>query len=110
MSRDVIRFLRVRALEVHLRLYGIYRSAARSDDISVDLPAGDATVRTAISELLSRPNLCELKKLMLDAESVDPRPSTLILVSGREIGALAGLETMLKEDDEVSLLPIAHGG
>jgi molybdopterin converting factor small subunit len=78
--------------------------------MSLNLPSAEATVRSAIVELVSRPDCGELKKLILDGESLDPRPSTLILVSGREIGALAGLETRLKENDEMSLLPVAHGG
>ena len=97
-------------MEVHLKLYGVYRSAAGTDKITIELPREHPTVRSAISELLSRPDCNALKKLVFDGESSDPRSTTLILVSGREIGALAGLETILKEDDELSLLPIAHGG
>jgi len=97
-------------LEIHLKLYGVFRSAAKTDMLSLSLPDADATVRAAVMKLVSRPDCDELKKLILDGESLDPRPSTLILVSGREIGALAGLETKLKENDEMSLLPVAHGG
>ena len=97
-------------LEIHLKLYGVFRSAAKTDTLNLNLPDADATVRSAVMDLVSRPDCDELKKLILDGESLDPRPSTLILVSGREIGALAGLETRLKENDEMSLLPVAHGG
>ena len=41
---------------------------------------------------------------------MDPRPNALIMVSGREISTLNGLDTMLTEEDELSLLPVAHGG
>jgi molybdopterin converting factor small subunit len=32
------------------------------------------------------------------------------MVSGREIGSLNGLETRVSSDDELALLPVAHGG
>ena len=97
-------------MEVCLKLYGVFRSAAGSDTVSLQLLDTEPTVRSAIIKLVSRPDCGELKKLILDGKSLDPRPNTMILVSGREIGALAGLETRLKKGDELSLLPVAHGG
>jgi len=32
------------------------------------------------------------------------------MVSGTEVGALNGLDTMLKDGDEIVFLPVAHGG
>jgi len=52
----------------------------------------------------------ETRRLLIDPELNDPRPNALILVNGREIGALSGLETEVKEGDEIALIPIAHGG
>jgi molybdopterin converting factor small subunit len=46
----------------------------------------------------------------LDPELGDPRPNAVILLSGREIGTLRGLETPLSPEDEVAILPVAHGG
>jgi len=98
------------ALRVHLKLYGVFRSAAGADAISLNLPGEAATVRLAIGELVNRPGCDELQRLILEDEGADPRSNALILLAGREIGALAGLDTKLKEGDELSLLPIAHGG
>jgi molybdopterin converting factor small subunit len=95
---------------VRLRFYGVFRSAAGLDAVSLDMPDKQATVRLAISELVSRPDYGELKKLIFEDESSDPRSNALILLGGREIGALAGLDTKLEPDDELSLLPVAHGG
>jgi molybdopterin converting factor small subunit len=41
-----------------------------------------------------------------------PRPTSnvIILVNGREIGVLAGLETKLQAGDEVIIIPVSHGG
>jgi molybdopterin converting factor small subunit len=98
------------ALRIHLKLYGVFKSAAGAEALSLDLPGEEPTVRLAISELVSLPSCGELRKLVLEEEGSDPRSNALILIGGREIGALAGLDTKLKEDDELSLLPIAHGG
>ncbi len=93
-----------------MRLYGVFRSAARSEKVELNIPIDQPTVRTAIAEIASRPDFRELKQLVLDEETLDPRPNALIMVSGREIGTLEGLDTKLKDSDELSLLPIAHGG
>jgi molybdopterin converting factor small subunit len=97
-------------LRIHLKLYGVFRAAARSEMIHLDLASTEPTVRSAIAEMVSRSDLRELQQLILDGETLDPRPNALIMVSGREIGTLNGLDTKLTASDEVSLLPIAHGG
>ena len=77
----------------------------------IDLPEDtDATVRHVIEELIQREGLRDLRSLLVNGDSSDPRANALIIVSGREIGALEGLETKLKDNDELALLPVAHGG
>jgi molybdopterin converting factor small subunit len=34
----------------------------------------------------------------------------LVLVNGREISVLNGLETRVKDEDEVVFVPVVHGG
>jgi molybdopterin converting factor small subunit len=97
-------------LIIPLRLYGVFRSAAGSEKVELNIPVDEPTVRSAIDEITSRPDLRELKQLVLDGETLDPRPNALIMVSGREISTLDSLDTKLKATDELSLLPIAHGG
>ena len=95
---------------VHVRLFGVFRSAAKTSSTAVQVPDDCPTVKAAISELVATESFASLKQLLLSSEMQDPRPNALIMVSGREIGALDGLETKLTEDDELSLLPVAHGG
>ena len=52
----------------------------------------------------------ELKHTFSDQELNDSRSNSLILVNGREISVMNGLNTALKEGDEVVLVPVAHGG
>ena len=95
---------------IPLRLYGVFRSAAGSEKVELNIPVDEPTVRVVIAEIASRPDFLALKQLVLDGETLDPRPNALIMVSGREISTLDGLDTKLKASDELSLLPIAHGG
>ena len=88
----------------------MFRSAIGSDKVDLNIPFEEPTVRVVISEIASRPDFLALKQLVLDAETLDPRPNALVMVSGREISTLDGLDTKLKASDELSLLPIAHGG
>ena len=97
-------------MKVRFRLYGVFRSAAGSGSVQLEIPASTTTVRTAIMQLVSHPIYGGIKQLLFDLETTDPRPNALIMVSDHEIGALDGLDTELSDSDELSLLPIAHGG
>ena len=52
----------------------------------------------------------EDKKLLIDPELNDPRPNALILLNGREISVLKGLETEVNDGDELAVIPVVHGG
>ncbi len=54
--------------------------------------------------------LPELRKSLVAGEDNDLRPNALRLVNGREISILNGLDTTLKDGDEVVFVPVAHGG
>ena len=96
-------------MKIRLRLYGVFKSAAGIGDTQLDITSR-STVKTAIQQVVSQPSFSELKHLLLESNSSDPRPNALIMISGKEITALKGLDTMLEENDELSLLPVAHGG
>ena len=97
-------------MKIHLRLYGVFRTVAGSSTIQLELSSDTPTVRTVIDVLASRQEYRDLAQLLLNDQTSDPRPNALIMVSGREISSLDGLKTPLLESDEVSLLPVAHGG
>jgi MoaD family protein len=65
-------------------------------------------LRELISEIIKE--LPKLKQSLINPQLEDPRPNALILVNGREISVLDGLETKLKHGDEVVLVPFVHGG
>jgi len=96
-------------MNLHVKFYGVFRTAADTNELDLTIP-NETTVKSLIYKLASEERFQKLKNLLLDAETSDPRPNALIMVSGREINSLNGLETALKEHDEVAFLPIAHGG
>jgi len=94
-------------IKVNVRLLGIFRGFSGNNTITLKLE--QPTVRKVIQKLGdSLP--AEAKQLLVDPELNDPRPNVLILIDGKEIGVLKGLETEIKEGDEVTLIPISHGG
>jgi len=52
----------------------------------------------------------EFEEALVDPELKDPRPNALILVNGKEISVLEGLETEIDKGDEIVLVPVSHGG
>lgn len=46
----------------------------------------------------------------MDGEAINSSPSVLILVNGKEISVLNGLNTILEDDASVTFLPVSHGG
>ena len=65
-------------------------------------------IRELMNEIIKKQP--ELKRSLIGQQLEDSRPNALILVNGREISVLDGLETKLKDGDEVVLIPFVHGG
>lgn len=51
-----------------------------------------------------------LRRNLLDEQIGTPKPNALILVNGKEISVLDGLETKVKDGDEIVFVPVVHGG
>lgn len=66
----------------------------------------------SIGELINeiKKEVPELKRNLIDQQLDDPGSNTLVLVNGMEISVLDGLETRLKDGDEIVLVPVVHGG
>ena len=95
------------AVKVNVRLLGVFRGLSGKSQNSLNLKK--PTVRSVVLKLAESLSI-EAKRLLVDPELNDPRPNALILVNGKEINVLKGLETELKDGDEVTLIPVSHGG
>ena len=95
-------------VNVEVRFLGIFQRLSGKKRLQVKLeePATVRKVIVKLTEIFSS----EFKRVLVDSELDDPRPNSLILVGGKEISALQGLETEVKDSEEVVLVPMVHGG
>ena len=96
-------------MRVLVRFFGVLRSTVGKELVEMDIGNGGKVV-DLLEHILDRMERRELQKTLFDPELHDPRPSNVILVNGREINSLNGLETVLQEGDEITLIPLIHGG
>jgi molybdopterin synthase sulfur carrier subunit len=95
-------------IDVEVKFLGVFRQFSGRNRIRVKLEK-PANVRKAI-EKLTEAFSSEFRRMLVDPELKDPRPNALILVKGKEIGVLKGLETEVEDGDEIVLVPVSHGG
>ena len=93
---------------VNVRFLGIFQhlSGKKHFQVSLDEPATVNDLVLKITDAFSS----DFKRVLVDSQLDDPRPNALILVGGKEISALQGLETKVKDSDEIVLVPMIHGG
>jgi molybdopterin converting factor small subunit len=85
-----------------VKFIGVFRSTSGKRGLTLKLRKA-VTLREAIDKIVQQaPKL----KLALS----DPKPNLLILVNGKEISVLDGLETPVKDKDELVFVPVVHGG
>ena len=96
-------------MRIRVRFYGVLKTAANTETLELTFD-GAISVRQLVNKLVNMIARPEFETYLIDADTKDPRPNALILVSGTEIGALNGTGTMLRDEDEVVFLPVAHGG
>lgn len=94
-------------ISVAVRFVGSLRNLAGKSKITLKFEKN-----TALREVVKRitEKFPEMGKTIIDPELGDPRPNTLIIVNGKEISVLNGLETLLTNGDEVVFIPVSHGG
>jgi MoaD family protein len=85
----------------------MFRSIAGTDHLSLETKRSDMN---NIIKVLAKSFPSEARKLLVDPDLDDPRPNALILLNGREISVLNGLGTEVADGDEITLIPVVHGG
>jgi molybdopterin converting factor small subunit len=95
-------------MEITVRLFGVFRGISGKNKLIVKFGNAAVSLKDAIEKIVEK--MPRLKRVLIDPELEDPRPNTLILVNGKEISILNGLETMLKDGDEVIFISVLHTG
>ncbi|WP_258084292.1 ubiquitin-like small modifier protein 1 [Thermococcus thermotolerans] len=93
---------------MRVKFYATFRELMGTKEVEVH---GVKTVRELIEYLAERYSP-EIRKQLLETERVaEGKPvDGMILVNGHNVLHLKGLDTELKEDDEVHIFPPAGGG
>jgi molybdopterin converting factor small subunit len=94
-------------LEVTVRFVGVLHEVFKKK--RTKLKFGQSPTVKEIIEKLGGIS-AEARRRMLDPESNQIHPALLILVNGREVGALKGSKTLVEKEDEVVLISVSHGG
>jgi molybdopterin synthase sulfur carrier subunit len=90
-----------------VRFFGDLKEYMKKSWMTIDVPQG-SSLHNFIVELAKNEDQKLLGKLMENGKKVHSKIK--ILVNGRDIDHLGGLETEIKDRDLISILPIAGGG
>jgi molybdopterin synthase sulfur carrier subunit len=94
-------------MAVTLKFIGALRHVSGVEKLALNCKDG-ASLMDLVNEVTK--NVPALRRSLLDEQLGEPKPNALILVNGREISVLNGLETKVKDGDEVVFVPVVHGG
>jgi len=94
-------------MTITLRFLGALRHASGNEKFTLECEDGASILDLVESLTLQAPSL---RRNLLDEQLEEPKPNALILVNGREISVLNGLETKVKDGDELVFVPVVHGG
>lgn len=89
-------------MAITIKFVGSFRGLAGKSKISMELD-DDTTLREATRRITEK--LPKLEQVLADS-----KPNMLVLVNGKEISVLKGLDTLLGNGDEVIFIPVLHGG
>lgn len=94
-------------MAVTVRLIGSLRASTGKSTFKLKLEKA-VSLRKIMTKIVEEEP--KLKRVLIDPELDDPRTNALMLVNGREISVLQGLDTKLQDGDELILIPVVHGG
>lgn len=95
------------SISITVRFVGNLRNAIGKSKVTFNIDKAK-TLKELIEAVVEK--FPDAKRVLIDPELEDPRPNTLIIVNDKEISVLSGLETILKDGDEVVFVPVSHGG
>jgi len=94
---------------VRIRLMGVLRNLAGRASLEIEIRE-DGTVAQVVEKLVGLVGRNEFAAAIVDRDLNDPTVNTLIIVNNKDISALDGVKTQVKNTDEMVLIPISHGG
>ncbi|MEM1556667.1 MAG: MoaD/ThiS family protein [Candidatus Bathyarchaeia archaeon] len=96
-------------MKVKVKAMGILKKALGKEELFLHIDTlGEARLRDVIKKILEEAS--SLKDVLLDPELKDPSPNTIVLINGKEMGLLGGINAVIRDGDEIVLIPVVHGG
>jgi len=89
-----------------LKFIGALRQISGKTQLTVNFQE-----RMSLKDLITKisQEMPQLDKTFSDQLN-DSKSNALVLINGREISVLNGLETKLNDGDEIVFIPVVHGG
>ncbi len=94
-------------MNVKAKFVGSLRSLSSEEIVTIELEAPLSLKQVLTKIANERPGLNEA---FVFSPPEKLRTSMLILVNGKEISVLGGLETTISDGDELVFVPVLHGG
>jgi len=94
-------------MAITLKFIGALRHASGTDSLALNCKKATSLMNIVNEVTKEAPSL---RRSLLDEQLDEPKASALILVNGKEISVLNGLETKVKDGDEIVFVPVVHGG
>jgi len=92
---------------VKIKLLGVFRRTYGSSEVNLKIE-DNVHLREIIQRLAASSE--DFRRVLIDPELESPLPNAVILLNGKDISALNGLETPIMHGDEIVLIPVIHGG
>ena len=93
---------------VEVKFVGSYRNFVSKGRLGLEF-GGQSVDLDDVARTIAK-KFPKLKRLLVDSETKTFKSNLLVLVNGKEIGVLDGLQTAVKDKDEVVFVPVVHGG
>ncbi len=94
-------------MQISVRFVGGLSRASGREKLSLDLKDG-IDLKAAFEKIILE--FPKLEASLMNMELQDPRSNTLVFLNGNEISVLQGMETRLRDGDEITFIPVSHGG
>ncbi|MFH0847934.1 MAG: ubiquitin-like small modifier protein 1 [archaeon] len=95
-------------MKVNVRLFASIRELAGTKEERLDLTEGSSVKK--LLEILCKRFGLEFARYVTDLDSGLPRSQIQILVNGKSLASLKGVDTELTDGAEVALMPPVGGG
>ena len=94
-------------MAITVKLVGALRHISGKNELSVSHE--QATTLLDLIKTISK-EAPDLKPHLISQQPGDSKANALIIVNGKEISVLNGLQTQLNDGDEIVFVPVVHGG